>query len=58
LRGVVSERPLSTTPPPAAAAAADLAFFQQGATPVVAQKRYLFILVAAGFEGLIFLRAD
>ena len=58
MRGVVSERPLSTTTTTAAAAAADLAFFQWGATPDLAQKRYLFILVAAGFEGLIFLGAD
>jgi len=39
-----------TTATAAAAAAADLAFFQLGATPVVAQKRYLFILVAADFK--------
>ena len=58
MRGVVSERPLSTTATTTAAAAADLAFFQRGAIPVVAQKRNFFIPVAAGFKGLIFPRPD
>jgi hypothetical protein len=57
-RGVVFERPLSTTAPPSTAAAADVAFFQRGAIHVIAQKRYFFILVAAGFKGLIFARPD
>jgi hypothetical protein len=58
LRGVVSGRPLSTTATTAAAATATLAFFQQSTTSVIAQKRDLFILVATGIKGFIFLRAD